>query len=58
MTFEEWTIKQGFKHPEFGIQVSLTQYALMQNAWNAAIEAALAAWNEVDADDIACLKSS
>lgn len=35
--FDEWSISQGYKHPEYGIQVSPTQYTLMRNAWNAAV---------------------
>ena len=51
MTFDEWFV-QRFSNPDDEC------YAFPKEAWNAAIEAALAAWNEVDADDIACLKSS
>jgi len=46
MTFEDWTIDAGYKHPEFGITVSKTTYLLMQAAWNAAIASSL---NAVDA---------
>lgn len=40
MTFEEWLLEQGFKHPEFDLMVKRSEYALMKAAWNAAISAA------------------
>ena len=46
MTFEDWLLEQGFKHPEFDLMIKRSEYALMKAAWNAAIASSL---NAVDA---------
>ena len=41
MTFENWLLEQGFKHPEFDLMVKHSEYALMKAAWNAAIKSVI-----------------
>jgi hypothetical protein len=55
MTFEDWALNSGYKHPEFGITVNKTTYLLMQSAWNAAIITACGVVGGITDDDVEIL---